>query len=178
VVQSAVPASPGTGDFVASPEAPARVHRTYRTNRTGRRVRLCGLCGFCGGVQGVDEEPRGGWPAAPGAGGVGVDAPQVAVLLQQGQGGVEVGGLGEPARHPTQHRLPHPAQQPRVYPWQPRPPHDLGTASQTDHDQLVAAPMPTGPDQPRSRSLAGVLVRLRQPSGCRSNVAWAHIRRT
>ena len=55
------------------------------------------MCGFCGGVQGVDEEPWGRAPAALGAGWVGVDAAQVAVLLQQGQGGVEVGGLGEPA---------------------------------------------------------------------------------
>jgi hypothetical protein len=45
----------------------------------------------------VDEEPWGGRAAASGAGRVGVDATQPAVLLQEGQGRVQVGGLGEPA---------------------------------------------------------------------------------
>jgi len=55
------------------------------------------LCGFCGAWQGVDEKPRGRRPAALGSGGVGVDAAQIPVLLEQAQGGVEVGGLWEPA---------------------------------------------------------------------------------
>ena len=47
--------------------------------------------------QRVDKEPRGGWPAALGAGRIGVDAAQIPVLLQQPQGWLQVGGLAEAA---------------------------------------------------------------------------------
>jgi len=53
------------------------------------------LCRFCRRVQGVDEEPWGWRSAAFGAGRVGVDPAEPAVLLEQGEGRVEVGGLGE-----------------------------------------------------------------------------------
>ena len=47
--------------------------------------------------QRVDEEPRGRRPAALGADRVGIDATHPPVLLQQGQGRLQVGGFAEPA---------------------------------------------------------------------------------
>ena len=47
--------------------------------------------------QRVDKKSRRGGSAALGPGRVGVDATQPAVLLQQGQGGLEVGGFAEAA---------------------------------------------------------------------------------
>ena len=64
-------------------------HKTYRTHRTSGRAgfcrfcRFCRFCGFCGVWQGIDQEPRRGRSAALGARWVGVDAAEVAVLLQQ-----------------------------------------------------------------------------------------------
>ena len=45
----------------------------------------------------VDEEPRRGGSAALGPGRVGVDATQLPVLFQQGEGRLQVGGLAEAA---------------------------------------------------------------------------------
>jgi hypothetical protein len=53
------------------------------------------LCRFCRRVQRVNQEPRGGWPAALGPRGVGIDPAQPAMLLEQAEGRVEVGGLGK-----------------------------------------------------------------------------------
>ena len=55
------------------------------------------MCGFCGAWQRVDQEPRRGRSAAavrvPGW--FGIDPAEVAVLLQQPQGWLEVGGLAK-----------------------------------------------------------------------------------
>src|SRR6266545_1955714 len=69
--------------------------RTSRTDRTRDWVGFCRLWRLCGRVQGVDEVPRGGWPATLGTERFGVAAAQVAVLLQQGKGRVQVGGFAE-----------------------------------------------------------------------------------
>jgi hypothetical protein len=60
-------------------------------------VGFCGFCGFCGAWLGVDQEPRRGGSATLGAGRIGVDATHPAVLLQQGEGGLQVGGFTEAA---------------------------------------------------------------------------------
>src|SRR5215217_4125136 len=78
---------------------PATRHRNHRIHRNSSGEGFCGLCCFCGAWQRVDQEPRRGGAATTAGvpGGLRVDPAQVAMLLEQPEGWLEVGGLGEPA---------------------------------------------------------------------------------
>src|SRR6266545_5868120 len=77
--------------------APSRA--VDRIDRIDRNSLGKGFCRFCRRGQGVDEEAWGRSPAAAVrvAGWFRVGAAEVAVLLQQRQGWVQVGGLAEAA---------------------------------------------------------------------------------
>jgi hypothetical protein len=75
------------------------VDRIHKNDRNPAGKGLCCFCRFCRRDQGVDEEAGGRWPAAAVrvAGWLGIGATEVAVLLEEGEGWVEVGGFAEAA---------------------------------------------------------------------------------
>ena len=85
---------PVSGRRALGPLARGSCRENRRSRTSSRLTAICGFCGFCGPRMNLPGRGRG--PTAGGCGPRPGSDSDEAVVVEQGEGGVEVGDLAEP----------------------------------------------------------------------------------